>query len=204
MIAHVAAIVEGHGEVKAVPILLRRIAGDVNPALCLKIHGPIRTSASSLLKDGGLERSVELAGRMVGTGGGLLVLLDCDWPNCCPAFHGPELRARAMATRPDLLQAVVLAKMEFEAWFLAAAMSLRGSHGLADDLYPPHGPEDIRDAKGWLSQHMGLNGRYLETTHQASFTAIFNIQSARERSPSFDKLYRDVYSMLDRLAADET
>ena len=48
-----------------------------------------------------------------------LVLIDSD--DNCPKHFAPELVNRAKRTRPDLLVSIVLARREYEAWFLAAA-----------------------------------------------------------------------------------
>ncbi len=41
-IVRVACIVEGHGEVEAVPILIRRIAAELDPALVLDLSPVFR------------------------------------------------------------------------------------------------------------------------------------------------------------------
>jgi hypothetical protein len=150
------------------------------------------------MKEGEMERSVDLAGRKLRGQGGILVVLDCDWDNGCPATDGPALLKRAMLVRDDLPIAVVLAKREFEAWFLAAAESLRGRHGLSNDLEPPARAEDIRSAKEWLSDKMPQGRSYAETTDQPALTAIFDMDMAR-RADSFDKCYRAIETMLKQL-----
>ena len=194
----IAAIVEGHGECEAVPILIRRIAQTIDPGFVPKVLSPLRVPASRLMKEGEMERSVDLAGRKLLGQGGILMVLDCDLDNGCPATDGPALLSRAMDVRSDLPIAVVLAKREFEAWFLAAAESLRGKHGLPIDLEPPAEPENIRSAKEWLSDKMPLDRTYAETTDQPAFTAIFDMNMAR-RADSFDKCYRAIESLLKQL-----
>jgi hypothetical protein len=103
-----------------------------------------------------------------------------------------------MVVRGDLPIAVVLAKKEFEAWFLAAAESLRGKHGLPNDLQSPAEPENIRGAKEWLTGLMPYGRSYAETTDQPAFTAIFDMSKAR-RADSFDKCYREIERMLKQL-----
>ncbi len=76
--ARIVAIVEGHGEIDAVPILLGRIAEAVAPAADVAILPPIRVDRYGVVKQGELERAVELAARMTGTDGSNLVLLDAD------------------------------------------------------------------------------------------------------------------------------
>lgn len=57
----IACIVEGHGEVDALPVLLRRIAQIQNPDLYLDIVATLREKKSRLLQPGGIERSLSLA-----------------------------------------------------------------------------------------------------------------------------------------------
>ena len=199
----IAAIVEGHGECEAVPILIRRIAQTIDPGFVPKVLSPLRVPASRLLKEGEMERSVELAARKLQGRGGIVIIVDCDWENGCPAEEGPLLLRRAVAARGDLPITVVLAKKEFEAWFLAAAESLRGQHGLPDGLEPPPDPEEIRGAKEWLSDRMLPGRSYAETTDQPAMAAIFDMEMAR-RADSFDKCYREIKNMLEQLRQTES
>ena len=194
----IAAIVEGHGECEAVPILIRRIAETIDPGFVPKVLPPLRVPVLKLLKEGEIERSVDLAARKLKGKGGLIIIVDCDWENGCPAKEGPILLQRAAAARNDLPIAVILAKKEFEAWFLAAAESLRDQFGLPSDLEPPIDPENIRGAKEWLTERMPLGRAYAAITDQPAFTARFDMQAAR-RADSFDKCYRDIRSMLIQL-----
>src|SRR4029450_10329381 len=78
LMTKIVPIVEGHGEVAAVPILIRRIAEVVSPGRSLEVLPPIRVSRQRLLKEGELERAAELAGRKAQPDGGILVLLDAE------------------------------------------------------------------------------------------------------------------------------
>lgn len=191
-----AAIVEGHGECEAVPILVRRIAQTLDPALAPLVHPVIRVPASRLVKQGEIERAIELAARKNAGQGGILVLLDCD--DGRPCQDGPALLKRAVKARSDLPISVVLAKREFEAWFLAAAESLRGRRGLPADLIGPENPEDIRGAKEWLTGKMPQGQSYAESSDQPALTEVFDMNAAR-RADSFDKCYREVVRLLNQL-----
>ena len=92
----------------------------------------------------------------------------------------------------------MIAKNEFEAWFLAAAESLRGRRGLKNDIHPPNDPEAVRDAKGWLDKRMENNESYNETTDQPALAALFDFEQARQ-ADSFDKCYRDIIWLLEEL-----
>lgn len=191
-----ASIVEGHGECAAVPVLVRRIAGTLDPT-CVPVVDPvIRVPGARLVKQGELERTVELAARKLGGRGGILIVLDCD--DGCPAREGPALLQRARAARSDMTISVVLAKREYEAWFLAAAESLRGRRELSSDLQAPNDPESVRGAKEWLADRMPRGRGYTETTDQPALTELFDMDSAR-RADSFDKCYREIVQLLNRL-----
>lgn len=129
---------------------------------------------------------------------GVLVLLDAD--DDCPAELAPALLARARDARKDRPASVVLAKREFEAWFLAAAPSLRGRRGLAADLALPPDPELPRDCKGWLSRHRSDGRGYKPTADQAALAAAVDLRLARTNSPSLDKLWRDLERLVDETA----
>lgn len=193
-----AAIVGGDGECEATPILVRRIARVLDPGLLPVVSPVLRVPESRLVKHGELERAVELAANKLGGQGGILILLDCD--DGCPADDGPKLLRRAVAARHDLPISVVLAKREFEAWFLAAAESLRGHRGLRDDLTAPPDPEAVRGAKEWLADRMPRTQAYSETTDQPALTELFDLEAAC-RADSFDKCYREIVRLLNQLRA---
>jgi Domain of unknown function (DUF4276) len=192
----IASIVEGHGECEAVPILARRIAQTLDPSLVPTVYPVLRVPASRLVKQGEIERAVELAARKNAGQGGIFILLDCD--DGCPAQDGPALLQRAIKARGDMPVAVVYAKREFEAWFLAAAESLRGQRGLPDDLTPPGAPENIRGAKEWLAKRMPGSRGYSEASDQPALAASFDMNAAR-RADSFDKCFREFVRLLNLL-----
>ncbi len=189
----IAPIVEGHGEIEALPALLHRIAADCQASLSLRVNRPIRVKSGSLVHDAAyLRKHVALAAaKAAQENGSVLIVLDCD--DDCPAQLGPRLLARAQAVRPDVPCTVALAWREYETWFLAAAASLRGHAGLPATLTAPSQPEALRNAKGWLTQHMP--GPYDPVIHQLAFTRVFDLGQART-SPSFDRLYRKTAALL--------
>ena len=92
-IRFIASIVEGHGEVQALPVLLRRLASVVDPETDLHLNPAIRVKVASFLdeKDGGyFEKYIELAARKAKAWpkSCVLILLDCE--DFCPAELGPR------------------------------------------------------------------------------------------------------------------
>ena len=196
----IGCIVEGHGDEKAVPIVIRRIASDLDPSIVVDIPPPLRVPKTKLVKTelGELERSVEIMANKLRDKRAIVVLIDSD--KDCPAELGPSLLERAKKARSDLFIAVVLAKMEFEAWFIAAAESLRGHRGLPMNLESPPDPEAIGDAKGWLERRMEGGRKYSETIDQPALSAIFDFEQTQKKSDSFDKCYREITNLFMELS----
>ena len=203
MTVKIGCIVEGHGDVVAVPLLIRRIAAELHPDLVIETPRPIRVHRNQVVQADKLERRVELATQRIGGQGAIFIVLDAD--DACPAQLGPELINRVSQTRSDLPIAVVLAKYEFEAWFLASVESLRGQRGLRANIQPPNEPETIRGAKEWLTHRMEGSRTYSETHDQPALAALFDMEQARQ-ADSFDKCYRDIVRLLEKLqeANDQT
>ena len=186
------AIVEGHGDVEAVRVLLRRVLHEELQRYDVVVERSIRVPRGKLLKPGELERAVSLAASRISATDGIVVLVDAD--DDCPAELAPAMATRAAQSRPDRRISVVIAKSEFESWFVAAADSLAGFRGLADRLVAPANAEGIRDAKGWFSNNMPTGLTYRETIDQAAFASRIDLEQARQ-CPSFDKFMREVRTL---------
>ncbi len=189
----IAPIVEGHGEVQAIPFLLQRMLSDLRADALLRVNPALRVKAGSFLNDQTyFAKYIELAARKAKAhdGGSVLILLDSE--DHCPAELGPELRRRAVAVRNDVPIVLALAYREYETWFLAAARSLRGECGLPADLDAPAAPESFRGAKGWLSARMPA--AYNEPNDQPAFTRKFSFDEAAV-VPSFARLRRQLHHL---------
>ncbi len=151
---------------------------------------PIRCPRQKLVKPGELERVVEFAARKVGGAGQIIILVDSE--SDCPKQLAPQLLNRALSARPNFPIFVVLAKMEFEAWFLGSIESIRPGS------VAPFNPEGIQGAKERLQQL--IEKPYAETVDQASLSAQFDMGLARQRCPSFDKCWRAMESLLETAA----
>lgn len=195
----IVSVVEGHGEVRAVPELLRRLIAGVNPPVSIEISShPVRQPRETLIKPGGLEAAVSLAANEVGENGAILIILDSEAD--CPAQLAPELVNRARTARPDKRIWLVLAHHEFEAWFLAAASSLKGCRGLSHEIEDHDNPESVHGCKEWLEGWMPATSKYSERIDQPALAAVFDLQLAR-RSASFDKFCRQVEAICEYAVA---
>jgi hypothetical protein len=177
-------LVEGHGEESALPVLLRRIAAAEARRLIL-VGRPWREPRQRLLLAEHLGRVLQVARARADAA---LIVLDAD--DDCAVEIARTIRHLAGELAPGFTVLVVVAVREFEAWFLAAAESLRGARGLPADLERPEGVESIRDAKGWLTSR--LPRRYSPTLDQPALAAAIDLAEARPHSRSFRKLIKDL------------
>lgn len=191
----IGVIVEGQGEEAAVRTLLERLWYELlGQKDYLEILKPFRHPQGTLRKEEGLKRAVEavkidLDSKAPKNKPQLLLML-FDSEGECPAKLGPTLFHWAKEVRSDAEIACVLAHPMFETWFVACASSLSKVNGLPEDLQTPTSPEDIGLGKTWIKKH--LPRKYKETIDQARFVAKMSLQEARQNSPSFDKLCREL------------
>lgn len=185
----VVAIVEGYGEVTALPVLLRRLGDWRTPGIPIEILPPIRVQRDRFLnREEEFRRYLLLAAAKCGENGWVLVLLDAD--DDCPSELAAPLLQRVQAYIGHRRASVVLANREYEAWFIAAAESLNHQRGFNFDPTDFIDAETPRDAKGWIGARM-LGGTYRETTDQTAFSARMDLQQAFNHSRSFRKLTRE-------------
>jgi hypothetical protein len=190
----VAPIVEGHGEVESVRILLTRVAQALALPCILQVLKPIRVSKPKVVADEKqLMRVVELAALKLATVHAerkfVLLLLDADEDPACQL--APRLLSIMARERGDLDVSCVLPVTEYESWLVGGADTLSP---FLTNGFPEHIPPDIEAAKagkGWI-QHFFAGPKYSETADQARLTSAFDILKARQRSRSFAKLCRDV------------
>lgn len=198
MTCRIAPIVEGHGEVEAVRLLLDRVWIEVLGGTGLQVLKPIRQPRLRLPAADHLLKAVELALlKLEGKGGLVLLLLDNDPATEPPCALAPTFLNTVRERRSDADFACVLANPEYETWFVAAAESLADRES---DLPPvPEDPEGRGMKKAWVKKHLRSN--YSETVDQPALTARMDLSLCRRRSPSFDKLCRELEAYYRRCTA---
>lgn len=189
----IVPIVEGHGENNAIRILLQRIWQELLGGDYVDIVKPIRGSKGRLVQRSELSRAVDLAVLKLREGesddrGMVLILVDAD--DDLPCELGPGLLEQAREQRSDMDISCVVANVEYETWFVAAASSLGEYLELPAEAVPAH-PEDQRAGKAWIQRHF-RGVKYSETVDQPAMTSRMDLALCRERSPSFDKLCREL------------
>jgi hypothetical protein len=168
-------IVEGHGEVEAVPVLLRKLAALMAVAY-VDVGRPIRRTRSELVMRDRLAQAIELA-RLKPRCSGIFVLFDAD--DDCLKTLAPRIQRWADELAREIPAAVVMANREYESWLL---------HSFASPF--PVDPEQIRDAKGLLGER--LRHGYSETVDQAKLTNATDWALVQTKSRSARKLIKAV------------
>lgn len=192
----VAPIVEGHGEQEAVRVLLDRLWRELSGGGYLEVVRPIRRPRNQLAQEEHLLKAIGLArlklrARLSSEDVGfVLVLVDAD--KDLPCRLGPKLQTYASGADLDI--SCVVANVEYETWFVAAAESLTQYLDITDRVVPTD-PESEHCGKGWIGRRI-KTPKYSETVDQPKLTAAMDLELCRKRSPSFDKLCRELEKRL--------
>jgi hypothetical protein len=185
-------IVEGHGEVAAAPILLRRLLEEAN---CnhIGVGHPIRRTQSQLRSKEGIQAGVHLA-RLQPECAAVVILFDGE--DDCPKKISAQIRTWVREAAAGTPCDVVVAYREYETWFLATIESLRGRHGISRTATAPANPESRRGAKEALEEFMPRDRAYSETGDQPGMSSLFDMRLAHQRSRSFRKLVKAIGDIL--------
>ena len=193
----VQPIVEGHGDVDAVPLLLRRLLKEAG-VFNIDVGRPIRRSQSELHTQTGIQKAVRLA-LLQPECAAIFFLFDSE--DSCPKELAPKILEWARQVAGNRPCSVVLAYREYETWFLAAIESLRGICGIQDNAMLLPNYESRRGAKEALEEYMPRNRSYHETVDQARLTAQFDLALVYRRSRSFRKLVKSVGDVMTVLGS---
>ena len=193
------SIVEGQGDVRAVPILLRRILGELHGRYDISIPQPIRARSG-----GDIIKNLEYRLQQASSRGcdAILVLVDTDG-DTCPADLAIRLAERANERNLSVPISIVCPHSEYETWFIASlsedsGYEIRRRLGIDDSVTSPTNVESVRGAKEWLSNRMPDDG-YSPTQHQADLTPHIDLDIVRSRSRSFRRLCHAVEELLEAL-----
>ena len=171
----IVPIVEGHGEVYALPILMRKILAERLNRYDLRIARPINAKGKDTLRsriDGFVSLTLN--------DDAALVLFDAD--EDCALELVRDICASCNGMNARIPIAVVCAVREYESWFLASFESVvDGGAGFPGD------PDAVPNPKDSLRRAMP-DGRYRETVHQAALSARIDLDAASANSRSFRRL----------------
>lgn len=188
----IVPIVEGDGEVGAVPLLLGKLVAQMGRPEIGISRPPLNAgSCTNLTKPGGLERFVQNAA-LRSDCGAILVLMDAD--KGCPLKIAQDFVARVTALGTKYPVVVVIANCEYEAWFLASLDSIAGKKlenraGLpVGTTYLEPDVETLVGVKGWLNRQFPGSRKYKERFDQSPMTHLLRPDLVAPRSRSFRRL----------------
>jgi len=183
-------MVEGHGEIEAIPLLLRRHLSAVGRH-SIQVERPFRIKRHAIVRPGEFERALSTAITLRGGSRAVSVIVILDADDDCPVTLAAGLRQRATTVVPGSVK-VVAATRESEAWILADIEHISHTIGWPLRSSAPSDPEDVRGAKEWLRSNLAGPTPYKPTEHQAKLFAHMRLDAARARARSLDKLLRDI------------
>ncbi|HVV52570.1 MAG TPA: DUF4276 family protein [Polyangia bacterium] len=186
-------VVEGHGDLAAVPVLIRRVAERLGVP-SVPIGRPIRRRRSEMVREDAIRRGVQLARRQHGCRG-ILIIFDAD-DDCAGQPPISSAISWAKDEAKPLACSLVVAYREYEAWFTAGLEMLRGKRGLMNTAVSDDAPEARRGAKEYLGRFLPAGRGYVETTDQPALTQMFDLDLAYERCRSFRKLVKELDLLL--------
>lgn len=178
-------IVEGDGELSAVPLLLRRLLYEKFERYDFSTISPINARGrGNLTRDGGLERLLEYTRRQPDCDG-VLVLFDAEKDDVdCPPRIAYVFAERAAALGLPFPVSIVCAVCEYESWFLY-------SDTIADEYFTavyPDNPDEECSAKGWINRHLRTQATYRETIDQTDMSQLLELDELHDKSRSFRRL----------------
>lgn len=175
-------VVEGDGDLTAVPELIRRVLHDQS-RFDVKVCKPhkrgdlptILGRFDNFYRTALLERAV------------ILWVIDYDCATCDdPVRDLRMLKKKAAAVDASTAIEFVFMVKEYESLFLADHETTRK---VFTDISPalefPPNLESVRGAKEWLSKARPKGSSYKPTQHQQRLTAQLDLNRLRARSPSF-------------------
>ena len=184
----IVPVVEGDGDVAALPGLLGRILLEMyNRSGVSVAQGKtmvVNANGRSTLENR-LEKFIQYA-RYKPNCGAILVLLDTDGD--CPVDLAEGLSQRCEQLGLACPVEIVCAHREYESWFLASMDTIKGQRGISDAAALAQEAEDIHNPKQWLTDQMPPGQAYKETTHQAPLTQHIDLGMAHNNSRSFRRL----------------
>lgn len=174
-------IVEGPGDMQAVPTLARRVLAE---------HG-IFNYKFNLNRRGDLPKVKSKFAKFypvaINDNAPVFCVLDFDCDFCDDVLKEEGLfREMATKIRPDWLFEACFFVKEFETLFLCDyASTKKVLRSISKSWRPDKNAEAYRDAKGELSRAMPIDKSYNTTSQQDAITAQLDLSYLRVHSPSF-------------------
>ena len=198
----ITPIVEGDGEIAAVPELIRRVLHEQLSEYMVTVRSPMRLRRNQV--DEKLSAYLRMAQRDESCKA-IIVIMDSD-TKCAKdeALHISEIARQHNLSVPV---AIVCPSVEYEVWLIASIETIQdkpiGKRRIVITISTNHDkeevetPEAIGSPKGWLKRHMSKTMTYNPTQDQAALTARIDFELASRRSRSFRRLCHAVEQIVE-------
>lgn len=173
----IAPIVEGHGDVDAVPALIRRFG------VAARVATPVRCARGKITKKVDVERYARIARANIQHEGGILVVFDAD--DACAVKLAEEVQSILLECGLGVPVAVAVAVRAFENWLLAGDPHFEFEHA------------DV--VQGCKAKLVSRHGRYKETADQKRLLTEMDFELAQKRSRSLRHLATAVAGLVSAL-----
>lgn len=190
MTLRVFCVVEGHGDVFAFPVLLRRLCAEVFGLHNIAVEPPYRlpkgriTIAEHLVPV--LELGISRLNGRAEEGDILLLLVSRDADEDCPVKVAATIAAIAATVAGTTICKAVIPNVEYEAWLLAGATPLASHADCSDAAYDVADADAVKNPKAEFEKKVLLPDRfYAETIDQPKFSAQISLSEetfAKSRS----------------------
>ena len=190
-------IVEGHGDIQAVPVLIRRIL-EHHKHFDVAVLLPHKRGDLPKIKEN-FDNCFKMA---IKENAAIIWIIDFDCATCdCVAEEAAHLYQKANTIHAGWPFKVAFMVKEFETLFLSEPDATRSvlKEIPKTTAFPEH-PETIRGAKEWLSRAMPSGYAYKETVHQAKLAAAVDFDCLRESSASYRHLEKSILSLVENPA----
>lgn len=186
-------IVEGHGDIQAVPVLIRRILQHHN-IFDIEVLNPHKRGDLPKIK-ANFDNYFKIA---IKDKAAIIWIIDFDCATCdCVASESSQLYQRANAIYAGWPFRVAFMVKEFETLFLSEPDATRSIlKEIPKKTTFPENPETIRGAKEWLSNAMPSGYAYKETVHQVKLSAVVDLDCLRKSSASYRHLEKSILSLV--------
>jgi hypothetical protein len=191
-VRRITAVVEGDGDQGALPVMVRRYL-ESQGIFDVTIPKPLNSKGRpKLLREGELERFVQLAARQPATSA-VLVLCDADRDRACEL--GPDMATRCIEAIPHVPVRVALAVRSFENWFLASPETLAPDP--QETLPDYEAVSAVSRVAPWCAPL-----KYVKPIQQPSFAARMDLDLASSRCPSLARFLRCVDELVALMPAN--
>lgn len=184
-------IVEGHGEISAVPALLRRFGQEKYYRYDFDILTPFRLPRSKYSKDDELKKALLLASLKLNNyeKPHIVVMMDAD--DDCPAEEQARMTRLILSLNLGIPVSLILPYREYESWFNTSIIPGTEHVNFKAPFIPVVSADLIRDAKGYFEREYLLEGIYYsETVDQQKYTFLIDLDAENDRS--FRKMKKEM------------